>query len=68
VKYLPDNTIYQKINKGNISLINDAQLVEHKPLTSSLIFSDSRPAPFVNAAEDPFFSRQHKIVLKDCGE
>jgi NADH:ubiquinone oxidoreductase subunit F (NADH-binding) len=35
---------------------------------TSLIFSDSRPAPFVNAADDPFFSKQLKIVLKDCGE
>ncbi|HLO80449.1 MAG TPA: NADH-quinone oxidoreductase subunit NuoF [Chitinophagaceae bacterium] len=68
VKYLPDNTIYQKIGKDDIALINDAQFIEHKPLNASLIFSDSRPVPFVNAAEDPFFSKQLKIVLKDCGE
>jgi NADH:ubiquinone oxidoreductase subunit F (NADH-binding)/(2Fe-2S) ferredoxin len=68
VKYLPDNTIYQKVSKANVSLINDAQLVSQKPVISSLIFADSRPAPFVNAVEDPFFSKQLKIVLKDCGE
>jgi NADH:ubiquinone oxidoreductase subunit F (NADH-binding)/(2Fe-2S) ferredoxin len=68
VKYLPDNTIYQKVESTKIGLLNEAQLVAHQPVLTSLIFSDSRTAPYVNAAEDPFFSKQLKIVLKDCGE
>lgn len=68
VKYLPNNTIYQKIGKQHIAAINTAELEKQIPIASDLLFADSRPSPFVNAAEDPFFKKQWKIVLKDCGE
>jgi NADH:ubiquinone oxidoreductase subunit F (NADH-binding)/(2Fe-2S) ferredoxin len=68
VKYLPENTIYQKVDTDSVIGFNQAQLVEGKIILSSLLFADSRPAPFINAAEDPFFKQQFKIALKDCGE
>jgi len=68
VKYLPDNTIYQKVQAASVSEINQAQFVDLIPILSSLIFADSRPKPFINASEDPFFQKQLKIALKDCGE
>lgn len=68
VKYLPENTIYQKVNCDNISAIVQSQLIEKKPIEDLLLFADSRKKPFINANEDPFFKRQLKIVLKDCGE
>lgn len=68
VKYLPANTIYQKIKPSDVAALDQAQLLDGKPVLPLLLFSDSRTTPFVNAAEDPFFSRQLKIVLKDCGE
>ncbi len=68
VKYLPEQTIYQKINCDNISQVVQSQLVDKKPLEDLLLFSDSRETPFVNATEDPFFKRQQKIALKDCGD
>lgn len=68
VKYLPGNTIYQKVNVESVVGFNQAQLVEGTPILSSLIFADSRVKPFTNAEEDPFFQKQLKIALKDCGE
>jgi (2Fe-2S) ferredoxin len=67
VRYLPENTIYQKVNTESVVALNQAQLVDKKIIFSSLIFADSRPTPFINAAEDPFFLQQFKIALKDCG-
>lgn len=68
VKYLPENTIYQRVDCHNLDRIIQSQLVEQKPLEDLLLFADSRPKPFANAGEDPFFKKQHKIALKDCGD
>lgn len=68
VKYLPEHTIYQKVNCDNIRQVVQSQLVDKKPLEDLLLFADSRETPFVNATEDPFFKRQQKIALKDCGD
>src|SRR6478672_1839089 len=67
MKYLPENIIYQKVDCSNISGIVQSQLIEKKPIEDLLLFADSRPKPFSNADEDPFFSKQLKIVLKNCG-
>lgn len=68
VKFLPDNTIYQKVDSNNIENIAQSQLLDKKPVENLLLFSDSRPQPFINAQEDPFFKKQMKIALKDCGD
>lgn len=68
VKYLPENTIYQRVDCHNLDRIIQSQLVEQKPLEELLLFADSREQTFVNANEDPFFKKQHKIALKDCGD
>jgi NADH:ubiquinone oxidoreductase subunit F (NADH-binding)/(2Fe-2S) ferredoxin len=67
VKFLPDFTMYQRIDTTNISTVLKSQLVDKKPLEKQLLFSDSREKPFINAQEDPFFKRQMKIALKNCG-
>lgn len=67
LKHLPDNTIYQKVDCSNIRTIVQRQLIEHKPIEDLLLFADSREKPFLNADEDPFFKKQHKIALKNCG-
>jgi NADH:ubiquinone oxidoreductase subunit F (NADH-binding)/(2Fe-2S) ferredoxin len=68
VKFLPDNTIYQKVDCNNIQHVVQSQLIDKKPIEDLLIFSDSREKPFLNADEDPFFKKQLKIALKDCGD
>jgi NADH:ubiquinone oxidoreductase subunit F (NADH-binding)/(2Fe-2S) ferredoxin len=68
IKYLPGNTIYQKVNVEAVAGFNQAQLVDRNPILSSLLFADSGSKPFINANENPFFQKQLKIALKDCGE
>ncbi|MFT3846183.1 MAG: NADH-quinone oxidoreductase subunit NuoF [Lacibacter sp.] len=68
VKYLPENTIYQRIDCENLDRVIQSQIVENKPLEDLLLFADSREKPFVKADDDPFFKKQMKIALKDCGD
>lgn len=68
VKDLSENTIYQKVDCENISWVVESQLVKKEPIESMLLFADFREKPFVKADEDPYFKKQLKIVLKDCGD
>ena len=68
VKDLSENVIYQKIDCENISAVIESQLVKKEPIESMLLFSDFREKPFVKADDDPYFKKQLKIVLKDCGD
>ena len=68
VKFLPGYTIYQKVDSSNIATIVQHQLIDKKPIEDLLLFSDFRPQPFINAQEDPFFKKQMKIALKNCGD
>lgn len=67
MKYLPENTIYQKIDCSNIAAMVQSQLIDKKPIEHLLLFADSRDNPFINADDDPFFKKQLKITLKNCG-
>jgi len=67
MNFLPSNTIYQKIDCTNIAAIVQNQVIEKKPIEHLLLFSDSREKTFIDAREDPFFKKQLKIALKDCG-
>ena len=67
IKCLPEYAIYQKVDCSNISRIVQSQLIDKKPIEDLLLFADSRPKPFINAQEDPYFKKQMKIALKNCG-
>lgn len=67
MKYLPEYNIYQKVDCSNISAIVQSQLIEKKPIENLLLFADSREKPFIDAREDPYFKKQLKIALKNCG-
>lgn len=68
VKFMPHHTVYQKVNCENITKVVQSQIVGKKPLEDLLLFADSRSKPFVDSRQDPFFKKQHKIVLQDCGD
>ena len=68
MKCLPEYTIYQKVDCSNIAQIVQSQIVDKKPIEELLLFADSRPKPFINALEDPFFKKQMKIALRNCGD
>lgn len=68
LKFMPENTMYQKVDCSNIENIVKSQLIEKKPLEDMLLFADAGGKPFVNAEDHPYFKKQHKITLKNCGE
>ncbi len=67
MKFLPEYNMYQKVDCSNISAIVQSQLLEKKPIEDLLLFADSREKPFLDARDDPFFRKQLKIALKNCG-
>ncbi|MEI7734868.1 MAG: NADH-quinone oxidoreductase subunit NuoF [Ferruginibacter sp.] len=68
MKCMPEYTIYQKVDCSNIGTIVQSQLIDKKPIEDLLLFSDFRTTPFINAKEDPYFKKQLKIALKNCGD
>ena len=67
IKCDPGNTIYQKVETNNINNLLQSHLVNKSPVTNQLLFSDSRETPFLDADDDPYFKKQFRIALKDCG-
>lgn len=68
VKFKPEHTIYQRVDCNNIKDIVQSQLIDKKPIEDLLLFKDFREKPFINATEDPFYKKQFKVALKDCGD
>jgi len=67
MKFLPEYNMYQKVDCSNIHAIVQSQLVDKKPIEDLLLFADSREQPFLDAREDPFYKKQLKIALRNCG-
>jgi NADH:ubiquinone oxidoreductase subunit F (NADH-binding)/(2Fe-2S) ferredoxin len=67
MKFLPEYNMYQKVDCSNIAAIVQRQLVEKKPIEDLLLFADSREKPFLDAREDPYYKKQLKIALRNCG-
>ncbi len=68
VKIMPDQTIYQKIKDEQVPAIVQNHLLAEKLVEPFILFSDSREKPFPKFPDDPYFKKQVKIVLKDCGD
>jgi NADH:ubiquinone oxidoreductase subunit F (NADH-binding)/(2Fe-2S) ferredoxin len=68
VRFRPGGTMYRKMDGSQVKTVMDAELSGGPPQKDKWIFSDAREEPFRNSEEDPFFKKQLKIVLKDCGE
>ncbi|MCA9402204.1 MAG: NAD(P)H-dependent oxidoreductase subunit E [Candidatus Omnitrophica bacterium] len=67
VKILPEETIYEKLDGHAVEGLVDGHLVKDTPQEDKLLFSEYRDKPFVDSREDPFFKRQKRIVLENCG-
>jgi NADH:ubiquinone oxidoreductase subunit F (NADH-binding)/(2Fe-2S) ferredoxin len=67
MKFLPEYNMYQKVDCSNIHAIVQSQLVDKKPIEELLLFADSREQPFLDARDDPFYKKQLKVALKNCG-
>jgi NADH:ubiquinone oxidoreductase subunit F (NADH-binding)/(2Fe-2S) ferredoxin len=68
IKCDPGNTIYQKAEPGKMRDLLQSHFTENTPVTEQLLFADSRETPFLDADEDPYFKKQLRIALKDCGQ
>lgn len=68
VRIAPDNTIYERVKPEDVGKIVDEHIVQQKPIESMLLFHETRKKPFINAWEDPFFKKQHHIVLEGRGD
>ncbi len=68
IKFEPNHTIYQKVDCSNIASIVQNQIIDKKPIEEMLLFANFRTKAFINAQEDPFFKKQLKITLKNCGD
>lgn len=68
IKCSPGNTMYEKLEAANVPALLQSHVVEKTPAREHLIFANLREHPFLNAEEDPFFKKQMRIGLKDCGD
>ncbi len=68
IKMMPQNTIYQKVKNEMVPAILQSHIIENKPIEKWLLFKNSKQKPFINSLQAPFFKKQRKIVLKDCGD
>ena len=68
LKHLDQHTIYQKVNCTNITSILQQHVIEQTLIEDQLLFSDSRTNAHADYRADPFFKKQCKIALRNCGK
>ena len=69
VEIAPDNTIYQKVKAEDVGTVVDKHLVNHSVCRNMLLFAEpGKPEPAEKGDENPFFKKQMKVVLENCGK
>ena len=68
IKHLDQHTIYQKVNCNNVTSILEQHVIEQTLIENQLLFSDSRTNVHADYRADPFFKKQYKIALRNCGQ
>ena len=63
----PDDVYYCKLSKEDISLIINNHIVEGNIVTEKCYFDNVKNEYFEHMKDIPFFSKQQKLVLKNCG-
>lgn len=67
VRYMPEDVVYEKVPAKEAGLLNQSMLVDRSPIHEKEVFAEDRNGAGVGTGH-PFFHRQMRIVLKDCGE
>ena len=62
-----DETIYQKVTPEQTSEIIEKKLENKGPISKMLLFSDLPGKTVTKSSDLPFFNKQKKIVLENCG-
>ena len=68
IKVEPDDTIYQMVTMENCGQIVEKHLLLDSVVSSMTIFSDHEEILSVKSSDKPFFKKQQKIVLENCGK
>ncbi len=64
----PDGTVYQKVSAADAAVLVDQHLLKQSVCRSMLLFSEpGHPGAAEKAEENPFFKKQMKVVLENCG-
>ena len=67
VQIMPDNVLYRRVTANDCAKIVDRHLREGAIVEDLLHRPAEHAAPYVSAAEMPFFKKQQKIVLENSG-
>ncbi|MBI4970724.1 MAG: NAD(P)H-dependent oxidoreductase subunit E [Candidatus Omnitrophica bacterium] len=67
VKIIPEDKMYQKVVPENVKTILDKSLLADEVISSLLLFSEKGEGGFSKAADNPYYRKQNKIVLENCG-
>lgn len=67
VQIMPDNVLYRRVTAADVPKIVDEHLRDNRVVTSLLHRADEASPPWVSGGQMPFFQRQLKVVLENCG-
>jgi NADH-quinone oxidoreductase subunit F len=67
VTILPENILYTKVKAGDVDEIIDTTLVKGELVTRLLYLEPSTRQACAGPQEIPFYKKQHRYVLKECG-
>ncbi len=68
VTILPENIFYTRVKAGDAAEIVEKTLIEGKIVERLLYVDPSSGKPCVGTGEIPFYQKQQRFVLKECGQ
>ncbi len=66
VTVMPEGTLYTKVTVGDVEEIVNETLINGK-VVERLLYQDNNGKPCETTADIPFYKRQSRFVLKQCG-
>jgi NADP-reducing hydrogenase subunit HndC len=67
VQIMPDNVLYRRVTARDVQRIVEQHLRDNQIVTELLHRESEGTEPYVAAKDMPFFQRQRKLVLENCG-
>jgi NADH:ubiquinone oxidoreductase subunit F (NADH-binding)/(2Fe-2S) ferredoxin len=68
VKFIPGHEVYRKMNHEAFLQVFDASSGDIRSIPGMRLFSEPGKGSFEDSREDPYYKKQCRIVLKDCGD
>lgn len=67
VRILPDETIYHRAAEGHVDTVIDQHILKDQPVRDQLLTSDRERDQCAKSEHHPFYRKQKRIVLENCG-